>query len=110
MNIPDITPHGDIKTLPKWAQQYISALRNRAESLIKEIETSKDAKATISWWTASHDNVGIPERATIQFLVGNYQELSVNLRDGLLHVNAGGGSLKVYPRADNDLSIGIEDR
>ena len=110
MNIPDITPHGDIKTLPKWAQQYISALRNRAESLTKEIETTKDAKATISWWTASHDSTGIPERATIQFLVGNYRELSINLRDGLLHVNASGGILKVYPRAANDPSIGVEER
>ena len=109
MNIPDITPRGDIETLPKWAQQYIRALTMRAESLIKEIEGIGKNDSGISWWTASHGNVGIPERAEIEFKLGD-SIVSVNIGGGLLHVNAGGEGLKVYPRASNDLSIGIEDK
>ena len=110
MNIPDITPRGDIESLPKWAQQYIRALSNKIDGLEKDIEGVENAASDISWWTASHNSVGIPERATIEFrLVGHYG-ISVNLRDGLLHINSDAGSLKVYPRAANDISIGIEDR
>ena len=109
MNIPDITPRGDIETLPKWAQQYIRALMLRADSLTKEIEGIGKRDTGISWWTASHSNVGIPAKAEIEFDV-NGTDISVNLREGLLHINAGGGNLKVYPRASNDLSIGVEDR
>jgi len=109
MNIPDITPLGNIETLPKWAQQYIRALSRRAESLTKEIEDIEKNDSGISWWTASHGNVGIPGRAEIEFKLSN-SIVSVNIKDGLLHVNAVVGGLKVYPRASNDISIGIEDR
>ena len=109
MNIPDITSRGDIKTLPKWAQQYIRALTVRTEALTKEIEGIGKRDTGISWWTASHGNVGIPARAKIEFNV-NGTDISVNLREGLLHINAEGGNLKVYPRAANDLGIGVEDR
>jgi len=109
MNIPDITPRGEVETLPKWAQQYIHALVNHAESLVKEIEDMGTKNSKITWWTAAHGSVGIPGGAEIEFNLGNSM-VSVHLRDGAVHVNASGGSLKVYPRAANDLFIGVEDR
>lgn len=102
-----IKPGGDVAKLPRWARMYIFALEQQNDRLRAAWATMEDANARVSWSDGLSAERGIPERATVTFLMGSKHHVCVAMRRGKVNVNAS-GALRIYPSAANDIYLDVE--
>ena len=92
--------------LPKWAQQYIQKLQKDVEWYKKQLRQLDTADSPLTWEAISGNNEthGIPERATITFVLPN-GKIDFKLRKDEIHVSAHSRGLLVEPVAANSIKL-----
>ena len=92
--------------LPKWAQQYIQKLQKDTEWYKEQLRQVDTADSPLTWevFSGNSETHGIPERATIIFVLPN-GKIDFTLRKDEIRVSAHSGSLLVEPVATNSIKL-----
>lgn len=105
----------DVNKLPRWAQQDISALRDRAENaerrLIETLESGETSNVRIRRGY-NEESINLPHSSCIEFVLGGDLEDSIHVRvlDGRIElrgVSRGVTRLDVRPEVANVISVGL---
>lgn len=116
------TPRGDVKRLPKWAQEYIDGLQReitRQDKHIKEISSGHPgSNVVLDPIGYAQPEVTLPPDSVIRFYLSKERngyngllEVHVNRQDpSRVEVRSGGGPLSIIPHVSNAVTIGIAER
>lgn len=96
------------KKLPKFAQAQIRKLEHDVEWYREQLRQVNEADGYITWeLSADQERHGIPDRATITFLL-EHGQVEITLRKGKLQVCATpSGRPATLPQASNVLEIDV---
>lgn len=114
-------PRGDVKRLPKWAQEHIDSLGReieRQDNHIADISSTHPGSNVVLDTKSGRPDVSLPPDSTVRFYLGEGREDHRDLievhhnRQDLkaLEVSSYGGPMNITPRVSNGISLRIQDK
>ena len=105
----------NVEKLPKWAQEYVAALKRRGDNAIRELDQIKNPPGdsnVFRLWGLSPDDEALGKGAHIRFRVLDQKfnnSINVRITGGGLEINGDDG-LVVMPSSSNHIRIELMER